>query len=129
MSDPSTAPVEDAPAVDANAEVRAELTRSLNSIWQRHAGGKPSSCEAALNGDTVKFVMHDAVSGIGAAAEGDEAADAPVGSPNSIEYQIEAIAAVRRITRRNVRGFIPKRNKKTDEASDTYILEAIHRPQ
>jgi hypothetical protein len=122
MSDPITA----VPVEDANAEVKAELTRSLNGIWQRHAGGKPSSCDCELNGDTVKFVMQDAVAGIGSEPSED---DKPLGSPNSVEYQIEAIAAVRRITRRNVRGFIPKRNKKTDIASDTYILEAIHRPQ
>jgi hypothetical protein len=126
MSDPST----EAPVEDANAEVKAELTRSLNSIWQRHSGGKPSSTDTELKGDSVKFVMHDAVSGIGnEAAEGEEASDEPVGSPDSVEYRNEAIAAVRRITKRKVRGFIPKRNKKTDEASDTYILEQIHRPQ
>ena len=127
MSDLSTETV----AVDPNSEVKAELTRSLNSIWQRHAGGKPSSCEAELKGDSVRFVMHDAVSGIGGepATDGEAASDESTGSPNSVEYQIEAIAAVRRITKRNVRGFIPKRNKKTDIASDTYILEQIHRPQ
>lgn len=126
MSDPSTS----APAEDANAELKSELSRSLTSIWQRHAGGKPSSCETELKSDSVKFVMHDAVSGIGAKEDEDaEATDEPAGSPNSIDYRNEAIAAVRRITKRNVRGFIPKRNKKTDEASDTYILEQIHRPQ
>jgi hypothetical protein len=129
MSDPSTEPVE----VDPNSEIKAELTRSLNSIWSRHNGGKPSSCDTELKGDSVKFVMHDAVSGIGAdadeTADGDAPTDEPVGSPDSVDYRNEAIAAVRRITKRNVRGFIPKRNKKTDEASDTYILEQIHRPQ
>ena len=126
MSDLST----EAVSADPNSEVKAELTRSLNSIWQRHAGGKPSSCSTELKGDSVRFVMQDAVSGIGAEpSDGEDTADAPTGSPNSVEYQIEAIAAVRRITKRNVRGFIPKRNKKTDIASDTYILEAIHRAQ
>lgn len=128
MSDPST----EAVSADPNSEVRAELTRSLNSIWQRHAGGKPSSCSTELSADMVRFVMEDAVSGIGAQpsnGDGDGESDQPVGSPNSNEYQIEAVAAVRRITKRNVRGFIPKRDKKTDVASDTYILEQIHRPQ
>ncbi len=126
MSDLST----EAVSADPNSEVKAELTRSLNSIWQRHAGGKPSSCSTELKGDSVRFVMQDAVSGIGGEpSDGEDATDAPTGSPNSVEYQIEAIAAVRRITKRNVRGFIPKRNKKTDIASDTYILEAIHRAQ
>lgn len=128
MSDLST----DTVAVDPNAEVKAELTRSLHSIWQRHSGGKPSSCSTELSGDMVRFVMADAVSGIGHApsdGNGDGNGEEPTGSPNSIDYQIEAIAAVRKITKRNVRGFIPKRNKKTDIASDTYILEAIHRPQ
>ena len=124
MSDPSTS----GPAEDANAELKSELSRSLNSIWSRHNGGKPSSCDTELKADSVKFVMHDAVSGIGADPDEPENGEEP-GSPDSIDYRNEAIAAVRRITKRNVRGFIPKRNKKTDEASDTYILEQVHRPQ
>ena len=121
MSDPSTGVTD-----GRSTEVTDQLTRSLNTIWQRHAGCKPSAVSMEIKGDALTFVMQDAVSGIGTEVAEDDDADAADRSPNSPEYQIEAIASVRRITRRNVRGFIPKRNKKTDVASDTYILEPIH---
>lgn len=122
MSDPSPST---STTDGRSTEVTDQLTRSLNSIWQRHAGGKPSAVSMAIKGDVVTFVMQDAVSGIGSEVSEDDA-DSPARSPDSPEYKIEAIAAVRKITRRNVRGFIPKRNKKTDVASDTYILEPVH---
>lgn len=121
MSDPSTTP----PDGRTSTEATDQLTRSLTSIWQRHAGCKPSAVSMEIKGDVVTFVMQDAVSGIGTAVSEDDA-DSAARSPDSSEYSLEAIAAVRRVTRRNVRGFIPKRNKKTDVASDTYILEPVH---
>ena len=50
-------------------------------------------------------------------------------SPDSGDYKLEAIAAVARITGRRVRGFIPKRDSKTDVATDTYILEPVRARQ
>ena len=120
MSEPTTG------ATDGRStEVADQLSRSLNTIWQRHAGCKPSAVSIESKGDAITFVMQDAVSTIGTEIDADDA-DAADRSPNSADYGIEAIAAVRRITHRNVRGFIPKRNKKTDVASDTYILEPVH---
>ena len=120
MSDPTNG------ATDGRStEVTDQLTRSLNTIWQRHAGCKPSAVSMEIKGDVVKFVMQDAVSAIGSDLNEDDA-DAASRSPDSADYGVEAIAAVRKHTHRNVRGFIPKRNKKTDVASDTYILEPLH---
>jgi hypothetical protein len=108
---------------DRQPEVVAELTRSLSTIWQRHSGGKPSSASTEIATNSVKFVLADAVATIGdERVEGDDGNR----SPNTPGYKNEAIAAVRRITGRKVVGFVPKRNKKTDEASDTYVLERIH---
>jgi hypothetical protein len=121
MSDPQS----EAPETQRSPGVSDELARSLSSIWERHAGERPSDVSIEISGDVVKFVIRDAVSTI-REPDSDGSAPAEALSPDSPGYQHEAIRAVTRITRRRVRGFIPKRDAKTDVASDTYILEPIH---
>jgi hypothetical protein len=121
MSDP----VGDGTATQRRPGVSDQLTRSLSSIWERHAGERPSDVSIEISGDVVKFVIRDALSTIGE-PQADESAPAELLSPDSLGYQHEVTSAVARITRRRVRGFIPKRDPKTDVASDTYILEPVH---
>jgi hypothetical protein len=117
MSDPNAGAVS---TRVPQAELNSELTRTLGGIWQRHAGGKPSDTTTEISSNSIKFVLNDAVSGIGSErAEGDDGSR----SPNTTRYRNEATAAVRRITGRKVTAFVPKRDAKTDVASDTYVLE------
>lgn len=125
MSDPTMGEAP-AGADQQRLDLSEELSRSLGSIWQRHAGGRPSTTSIELSGDVVKYVMEGAVSGIDTEPTIDESGAEVLLSPGSTRYQNEAIAAVRRITRRRVRGYIPKRDEKSDVATDTYILEPIH---
>jgi hypothetical protein len=104
-----------------------QLTRSLTSIWERHAGERPDDVSIELSGDVVKFVIRDAVIAIHVPdGDGDGAEPAETLSPDSPGYRHEAIKAVARITHRRVRGFIPKRDMKAELASDTFILEPVH---
>ena len=121
-------PEGDVAETQPNPELSAELSRSLGSIWKRHAGGRPSAATIEISGNVVKFVMVDAVSAPAEPAE-DGSAPAEGLSPDSGDYRFEVIAAVTRITGRPVRGFIPKRDAKTDVATDTYILEPVRAPQ
>jgi hypothetical protein len=105
--------------------VSDELTRSLTSIWERHAGERPSDVSVEISGDVVKFVVRDAGS-TASEPDGDGSVPAEGLVPASPGYQHEVITAVGRITRRRVRGFIPKRDAKAETASDTYILEPVH---
>jgi hypothetical protein len=116
MSDPTSAPAES----NASAEISAELTRSLTAIWQHNAGAKPSATNAEVSSEKVKFVLNDCVAGEPhePVAEGDDPR-----STETAHYRTEAIAAVTRITGRKVLGYIPKRDAKTDVATDTYLLE------
>ena len=121
MSDP----VGDVAETRRRPGVSDELTRSLSSIWERHAGGRPNDVSIEISGDVVKFVIRDAVVVV-ADENGDGSDPAELLSPDSPGYRHEVITAVGRITRRRVRGFIPKRNPKTEVASDTFILEPVH---
>ena len=104
MSDPHDQPSN---STEAAPELSEQLTRSLNSIWERHASARPGSSNVELSGDVIRFTLTDAGGS----------------SPDSARYRNEATAAVAKITHRRVRGFIPSRNGDTHEASDTYILE------
>ncbi len=114
-----------------NSDLSNEIGRSVGAVWQRHGGGRPSSITTEFKGDVVTCTLHDAVSTIGVAVEGEDDGadqkddDGPPRSPNSNRYRNEAMAAMRRLTGRKVLGFIPKRNAKTDAATDVYVLEEI----
>ncbi len=122
---------ESAPNGAGTSDLSNEIGRSVGAVWQRHGGGRPSSITTEFKGDVVTCTMHDAVSTIGIEvddeAEGDGAKDddGPPRSPNSNRYRNEAMATMRRLTGRKVLGFIPKRNKQTDAATDVYVLEEI----
>ena len=55
-------PEGDVPETQPKPELSDELSRSLGSIWKRHAGGRPSAATIEISGNVVKFVMVDAVS-------------------------------------------------------------------
>jgi hypothetical protein len=120
-----TEPRGEAPETQQRPGVSGELTRSLTSIWERHAGERPSDVSIEISGDVVKFVVRDAVNTVGE-PDGDGSVPAEGLTSASPGYQHEVITAVARITRRRVRGFIPKRDTKGEVASDTYILEPVH---
>ena len=118
MSDPPSS------ATQTKPELSDEITRSIGSVWQRHAGGRPGAISTEIHGDVVKCVLNDAVSAIGAEPADDDAdPDEPARSPNSTRYRNEAVAAISRLTGRKVLAIIPKRDKKTDVATETFILE------
>jgi uncharacterized protein YbcI len=121
----------DAPSSEAHSvpEIGDQIARSLSSIWQRHAGGRPSAANTEFRGNTVVCVMEGAVSAIGAEPaeeEEDSAEEAPASSPDSFRYRNEVIQSVRRLTGRQVHGFIPKRDAETDIATETFVLAPLH---
>ncbi len=136
MSDAVETPeATETPAVPDGLRTRIsdELTRSLSAIWQRHAGGRPNAVTIEMSGNVVKFMI-DGTADV-EVEDADEAEAEPTaaesnGAPplstDSTRYRNEATAAVARITRRRVRGFIPKRDAKADVATDTFILEPVH---
>ena len=92
-------PEGDVPETQPKPALSDELSRSLGSIWRRHAGGRPSAATIEISGNVVTFVMVDAVSAPAEPAEDGSAPDEGL-SPDSGDYRLEVIAAVTRITGR-----------------------------
>lgn len=119
MSDPA------APPSTSSSDVGEEIARSLSSIWQRRSGTRPSAATTEIANDVVRCVMEGAVGNPPpVAAEGEEAHDEQIDSPDSRAYRQEAVTAVAKLTKRKVKAFVPKRDEKTGAATETFILEA-----
>jgi hypothetical protein len=116
MSDPTVVPG----ASRARADVSEQIGRSLSTIWQRREGVRPVTIETEYVGDVVRCVIQP---GEPSAEEADEprAAD----PPDAKSYDREAQGTVARLTKRSVFAYIAKENSKTDQVTNTFILEAI----
>ena len=127
MSDPRSdmPPVDEAPAPPTVAD---QITKSLGSVWSRHASERPSEVTTEISDSVVKCTFKDAVASFNAGPVVEEEANGNGVAeesrvPNPTAYRHEAIAAVSRVTERRVVGFIPKHDKKTDIATEKFILE------
>ena len=113
-------------------DLRAELGRSLSTVWSRYAGTRPESCKTEVDGDVVRWILTD---GAGELKKGmDAAADPPDGEAPSPQrtvagYEREISVAVTRATHRRVVALIRKEDAKTGVASATFILERMRAKQ
>ena len=105
-----------------------EITRSLGSVWARHASSRPGAVNTEIRDHVVECVFTDAVASFNAGPqpeEGEDATESRVSNPAG--YRQAAIATVSRLTERRVVGFIPKHDEKTDVATEKFILERAPR--
>lgn len=123
MSDPQHQEP-DAAATESGPTTSEQIERSLGSVWQRCSGQRPKSMTVELDGDRVRCVVEEAPPVAATDDDGDQLPD-PDFSPESNRYRNDATAAVARVMRRRVVAYIPKRDAKTDLASQVFIL---HRP-
>jgi hypothetical protein len=115
MSDPQ----EHASSGDSTSD---EIARSLGSVWQRFSGQRPKSTSVEIERNVVRCVIEE---GTEPASEEDaESAGHEAGlSPDSPSFSYNASAVITRATGRRVVAFIPKRNKKAQTSTQTFILD------
>jgi uncharacterized protein YbcI len=104
----------------------AEISSSLASVWSNYASERPSAAETVIQGNRIKCVLKDAVQTLNdglTAAETDEAPDGGRRLTQST-FRNDAIAAVKRVTRRQVVAFVSDHDAKTDVATEVFLLEA-----
>jgi uncharacterized protein YbcI len=108
------------------AGLPAEISSSLASVWNQYASKRPSGAETVIRGNRVKCVLTDAVQLLHEALADAETADDPNGgrrhTPST--FRNDAIAAVKRVTRRNVVAFMSDHDTQTDVATEIFLLEA-----
>jgi hypothetical protein len=125
MSDPQgETPVEQGSGAPTRCD---EISRSMGSVWQRHAGHRPSQVSTQISDSVVTCELHDAIRDPDADEPAEGERPRPGASPESAGYRHEAIAAVSRITRRRVMGFIPRHDAKTSTATETFILDGVRK--
>jgi hypothetical protein len=131
MSDPN---ISTRSASGTATEVSEEISRSVGSIWQRHAGARPT-VSTEIEGDVVTCVIEGSTDIVAVevaeavvVAEGDaEPAEAkPVDGKKLLStgaYRADAIICVARSTRRRVMGFISSRDADAGTSTQRFILE------
>jgi len=125
MSDPQ----EQTPAeVEETADDRTsnEIARSLGTVWTRYSGQRPKSTNVEMGQHTVKCVIEEGKPDPDADEDAEPLAD-PELSTDSAGFGYSATAAVARVTGRRVIGFIPKRDKKTEISTQTFVLDRPRR--
>jgi hypothetical protein len=124
-------PQEQTPDVDvASAEPTAldrtseEIARSLASVWRDFSGQRPKSTNVEIGKDVVRCRIEEGVTDPEADEDGDASGDPKL---SKASFGFNATSAVARITGRRVVGFIPKRDKKTEVSTQTFILRRERR--
>ncbi|HYJ50447.1 MAG TPA: hypothetical protein VEX12_11070 [Microbacterium sp.] len=104
----------------------AEISSSLASVWNQYASERPSGAETVIRGNRIKCVLTDAVQTLNDGLTAAETDDSPDGgrrlTPST--FRNDAIAAVKRVTRRQVVAFVSDHDAKTDVATEVFLLEA-----
>jgi hypothetical protein len=127
--DPQSTVAEDAAATPSHPldDLSVEVGASLASVWARYAGARPTSAETELDGNVVRWRLADGNGALERGLEPNE--EDSTRRPLTISgYKRELTAAVARTTGRRVMAAISKEDKDTGGASETFILERLHRP-
>jgi uncharacterized protein YbcI len=108
------------------ADIPAEVTRSLATVWKNYAAERPEDAETEISGDVVRCVLRGAVAsfeeGMAAQPDGDGEFRRDLNT-----YRRDAAKAVTRVTHRRVLAFISKHDAKTDVATEVFILDDTRR--
>jgi hypothetical protein len=116
MADPKGSPSGDrAP----ESSVCEEIGRAVGSLRQRSSGTRPTSVHTEYIGDVVRCTIEEKDD-----PAPDETSTSEGGGLASHRYRSQAEAAVARLTRRRVVGFVTKPGA-DDETMNTFILERI----
>jgi hypothetical protein len=120
MADPQEhASADGASEGDATSD---QVARSLGTVWQRFSGQRPKSTTVEIEKHVVRCVIEEG-SPEAATDEDAETTGEPGLSPDSPSFNYHATAVITRATGRRVVAFIPKRDKKTHTATQTFILD------
>jgi len=100
-----------------------EIARSMGTVWQRFSGQRPKSTSVEIERNVVRCVIEEGTPETAAEEDADATEHDPELSPDSPSFSYNATAVITRVTGRRVVAFIPKRNKKAQTSTQTFILD------
>jgi hypothetical protein len=102
----------------STSQVCDQIGRAVGSLWQRRSGVRPASVHTEFVNDVVRCT-------IDRGAEPDADAEPATETLGDLGYQRLAAVAVSEATGRTVTGFIAKRVKDGEPATNAFILEPV----
>ncbi len=104
-------------------ETSDQIARSLGSVWQRFSGQRPKSTSVKIETNVVRCVIEEGTTEpVAEEGAGTGAVEAGL-STDSPSFAYNATAVIARATGRQVVAYIPKRDKKAQTSSQTFILD------
>jgi uncharacterized protein YbcI len=112
--------------VEASAEMPAEISNSIASVFKTYSGQRPAEVTTTIRDTRVSCVLKDAVQGFDDAIKlaGTEEIEKDVRRLTMATFRRDAIEAVTRITHRRVLAFISDHDAKTGVATEVFIVES-----
>lgn len=85
-----------------------EISQSMTAVRERFVGTRPTDVKTEIGGDTVRCTLQNA----------------PAPSPEDMtRYRSAAMSAVARVTGRKILALMNNQDKKTDVATEVFLLD------
>ena len=103
----------------------AEVSRSLESVWARHAGAAPQEIETVVMADTVICTIRGGTVEFSEGMVDPRSFLSESAKPTAATstYRTDALAAVEEATGRQVRFFASRSDRAADVATEIFTLE------
>ena len=104
----------------------AEVSRSLGSVWARHAGTSPEAVETVILADTVICTIRGGTVEFSEGMIDPQSCSGEAAKPRAAAatYRSDALTAVERATGRPVKFFASRSDSAADIATEIFTLEA-----
>jgi len=105
--------------------VPAEVSRSLESVWTRHAGASPQTVETVIMADTVICTISGGTVEFSEGMVDPHSVLSKAAGPRAetSTYKSDALAAVEKATGRHVKFLASRSDRAADVATEIFTLE------
>jgi uncharacterized protein YbcI len=101
----------------------AEVSRSLESVWARHAGTSPREVETVIMADTVICTIRGGTVEFSEGMIDPRSCLSEKARDDDSTYNSDALAVVEEVTGRQVRFFASRSDSAADVATEIFTLE------
>lgn len=112
---------------EGQAGLSSEIDAGLSAIWSRYVGERPSDTAVELESEVVRWTIPGGIAKFDDGLNGETPTTSPSGRTNTVAgYNRETTKVVSTATRRAVNARISKRDKKSGDLTEVFILDAMH---
>ena len=112
---------------EGQAGLSSEIDAGLSAIWSRYVGERPDDTEIELESERVRWMIPGGIEKFDIGLSPEEQSEGADGRPRTVAgYNREMSKVVSTATHRGVSARISKRDKKTGNLTEVFILDPMH---